>query len=40
MHLGDIINGNPAGQEQCDTEFDLVATIFKKELVCGQIHSV
>lgn len=35
MHLGDIVNGNPAGQEQCDREFDLVATIFEQELVCG-----
>lgn len=32
MHLGDIVNGNPAGQEQCDREFDLVATIFEQGL--------
>lgn len=33
LHLGDIVNGNAAGQAQCDREFDLVASIFDQELV-------
>lgn len=33
LHLGDIVNGNPAGQAQCDAEFDLIAGIFDAELV-------
>ncbi|EFN59457.1 hypothetical protein CHLNCDRAFT_138033 [Chlorella variabilis] len=32
LHLGDIVNGNAAGQAQCDREFDLVASIFDQEL--------
>lgn len=28
-----IVNGNPAGQAQCDQEFELVASIFDAELV-------
>ena len=35
LHMGDIVNGNPAGQAQCDAEFDLVAGIFDQELVGG-----
>lgn len=27
------MNGNPAGQAQCDQEFELVASIFDAELV-------
>jgi manganese-dependent ADP-ribose/CDP-alcohol diphosphatase len=33
LHLGDIVNGNPAGQAACDAEFEHIAAIFDKELV-------
>jgi hypothetical protein len=39
LHMGDIVNGNPAGQAQCDAEFDLVASIFDQELVSVTGHT-
>lgn len=39
LNLGDIVNGNAAGKEACDAEFDLVARIFEEGLVSqARVH--